>query len=342
VERHDFPLISVSTRFAPRVVVSKIEISDEIGGIHHITAIASDPQRTLDFYTQVLGLRLVKLTVNFDDPGTYHFYFGDEVGSPGTILTFFPWPHVPPGEIGTGQVTTIAFEVPAASLEFWSKRLRDRSLYIEGVEERFGEEVVRFHDPDGLWLELVAVPHAADRPVAASGEIPSEQAIRGFHSATLLESDSAGTERLVAFMGFTKIGEVGDRIRYQASGRDASIVDIVRAPKTPRGGLGAGIVHHIAFRTPTDERQAQWRRELMPHVREVTPVIDRVYFHSIYFREPGGVLFEIATDPPGFLIDETIDHLGERLMLPPWLEQHRGDLERKLPPLTRRNVPVAR
>jgi glyoxalase family protein len=313
--------------------------ANRISGLHHITAIASDPQRTLDFYTQVIGLRLVKLTVNFDDPGTYHFYFGDEVGSPGTILTFFPWPHVPQGEIGAGQVTTIAFEVPAESLEFWSKRLRDRAL-SGGVEERFGEEVVRFRDPDGLWLELVGVSRAANPPAADSGVIPPEHALRGFHSATLSERDAAATERLVEFMGFTRIGEAGNRIRYQASGRVASIVDIVREPKTAGGGLGAGIVHHIAFRTPTDEQQERWRLELMPRVRAITPIIDRVYFHSIYFREPGGVLFEIATDPPGFAIDEAVDHLGERLMLPPWLEGSRVDLERRLPRLTRSGVPV--
>jgi len=313
---------------------------DRSSGIHHITAIASNPQRTLDFYTQVIGLRLVKLTVNFDDPGTYHFYFGDEIGSPGTILTFFPWPHVPQGEIGTGQVTTIAFEVPGQSLEFWSKRLRDRAVDIAGVEERFGDEVVRFRDPDGLWLELVGVSRAADRPVVASGEIPREHALRGFHSATLSERDVAATARLIEFMGFTRIGEAGQRIRYHATARDASIVDIVREPTTARGGLGAGIVHHIAFRTPTDDQQNRLRRELMAQVREITPVIDRMYFHSIYFREPGGVLFEIATDPPGFAIDEAVDHLGERLMLPPWLEGARVDLERRLPRLRRSGMPV--
>ena len=314
--------------------------TDRISGIHHITAIASDPQRTLDFYTQVIGLRLVKLTVNFDDPDTYHFYFGDHAGSPGTILTFFPWLHVPHGDIGTGQVTSIAFEVPAASLEFWSKRLRDRAVDSGAIEERFGDEVVRFRDPDGLWLELVGVSRAGDRPVDVSGEIPREHAVRGFHSATFSERDAAATERLVELMGFTRISEAGHRIRYQASGRDASIVDIVREPNTPRGGLGAGIVHHIAFRTPTDERQERWRRELMPQVREITPVINRIYFHSIYFREPGGILFEIATDPPGFAVDEAVDHLGEHLMLPPWLEGSRVDLERRLPRLVRSGVPV--
>jgi glyoxalase family protein len=316
--------------------------TDRISGIHHITAISSDPQRTLDFYTQVLGLRLVKLTVNFDDPGTYHFYFGDEVGTPGTILTFFPWPHVQRGRLGTGQVTAIAFDMPATSLDFWLTRLHDRGAQMGEVDDRFGEEVVHLEDPDGLPLELVAVSRAADRPIAASSPVPAEHALRGFHSATLAERDSEATERLVEFMGFTKVHDGVHRVRYQATAPDASIIDIVREPKTPGGDLGAGIVHHIAFRTPTDDQQERWRAELTPQVRGVTPVIDRVYFHSIYFREPGGILFEIATDPPGFAIDESVDHLGERLMLPPWLEPSRADLERRLPRLTRAAVSVPR
>lgn len=316
--------------------------ADRIAGIHHITAISGDPQRTLDFYTQVIGLRLVKLTVNFDDPGTYHFYFGDEVGTPGTILTFFPWPRVPQGEFGTGQVATIAFEVPAASLEFWVKRLDDRAVYVGGTEQRFGEDVVRFRDPDGLWLEFVGVSRPAERPLPGSGVIPPEHALRGFHSATLLERGAADTERLIEFMGFSRTAESGNRIRYQAGGRDASILDLALEPQTPHGDLGAGIVHHIAFRTPTDDAQKEWRQELLPYVRDVTRVIDRIYFHSIYFREPGGILFEIATDPPGFATDETVEHLGERLMLPPWLESSRADLERRLPRLVRSSAPVAR
>ena len=314
--------------------------TDHIAGIHHITAISSDPQRTLDFYTQVMGLRLVKLTVNFDDPGTYHFYFGDQIGSPGTILTFFPWPHVQRGRIGTGQVTAIAFEMPAGSLDFWLARLHDHAVHIGAVEDRFGEEVVHLEDPDGLPLELIRVSGAPNRPIASSNAVAAEHALRGFHSATLSERDSAATERLLEVMGFTRIAESVHRIRYQGSAPDASILDVVREPKTPGGDLGAGIVHHIAFRTPTDAQQERWQRELAPHVRGITPVIDRVYFHSIYFREPGGVLFEIATDPPGFAIDEPVDHLGERLMLPPWLEESRVDLERRLPRLTRSDVRV--
>jgi glyoxalase family protein len=188
----------------------------------------------------------------------------------------------------------------------------------------------------------VAPTNAGNGAAVPSGTIPAEHAVRRFHSATLLERDPAGTEALIKFMGFARIGEAGKRIRYQGSGRDASILDILREPKTPRGGLGAGIVHHIAFRTPTDEQQERWRRELIPQVRQVTPVLNRLYFHSIYFREPGGVLFEIATDPPGFATDETIEHLGERLMLPPWLEESRGALELRLPRLTRSDLAVPR
>src|SRR5215831_4371928 len=315
--------------------------TQRISGIHHITAIASDPQRTLDFYTQVLGLRLVKLTVNFDDPGTYHFYFGDHIGSPGTILTFFPWPGVPRGEHGTGQVAAIVFEVQADSLGFWTKRLQNHALSTGAVPARFGEDVIRFRDPDGLQLELIGVSKAADRAVHASDAISEEHALRGFHSATLSERDSSGTQELLEAMGFTKIGQAGERIRYQGSGPDASIIDLVREPHTPQGSLGAGIVHHIAFRTPTDEQQKQWRHDLVRRGSQVTPVIDRIYFHSIYFHEPGGVLFEIATDPPGFATDETVDHLGERLMLPPWLESSRADLEQRLPGLVRSGVTLS-
>jgi len=316
--------------------------ADGISGIHHITAISSDPQRTLDFYTQVIGLRLVKLTVNFDDPGTYHFYFGDQIGSPGTILTFFPWPDVQRGRVGTGQVTAIAFDMPARSLDFWLARLHDHAVHVGAVEDRFGDQVVHLEDPDGLPLELIGVSGASNGRIVASNAVAAEHALRGFHSATLSERHSEATERLLEAMGLTRVAESADRIRYQGSARDASIVDVVREPKTPGGELGAGIVHHIAFRTPTDAQQERWQRELVSHVRGMTPIVDRVYFHSIYFREPGGVLFEIATDLPGFAIDEPVEHLGERLMLPPWLEPSRRDLELRLPRLTRSDMSVQR
>ena len=305
-----------------------------ISGIHHITAIATDPQRTMDFYTQVLGLRLIKLTVNFDDPGTYHFYFGDDVGTPGSILTFFPWPGASAGSKGAGQVVTIAFDVPPASIDFWSKRLHDSAVSVNAIEERFGERVLSFRDPDGLSLELVAVDDGAGRPVPRNAGVPAEHALRGFHGATLSEEAVADTEQLLQFMGFTRIGQESNRIRYRGPAPHASIVDLTHDPNAEYGELGGGVVHHIAFRAASDEQQSQWRSDLVERGYRVTPVIDRVYFHSIYFREPGGVLFEIATDPPGFALDETLDHLGEHLKLPPWLEASRAALERRLPALT--------
>ncbi|HEX4826227.1 MAG TPA: ring-cleaving dioxygenase [Candidatus Polarisedimenticolaceae bacterium] len=295
-----------------------------ITGIHHITAIAGDPQRNLDFYTGVLGLRLVKLTVNFDDPGTYHFYFGDAKGSPGSILTFFPWVGVRRGLVGTGQVAATSFAVPAGSIGYWQERLASHE--IRDVETRFGEQVVRFEDPDGLPLEIVG-----------TDTTPSHgNAIAGFHSATLLEEGYEKTAALLEkVMGLTPAGNDGNRFRYRMGvGGPGKLVDVVCAPDSRPGRLGGGTVHHIAWRTPDDTQQLAWRKRLVGDGFNVSPVMDRTYFHSIYYREPGGILFEIATDPPGFAIDEPADHLGERLMLPPHVESYRKSLERALPPLT--------
>ena len=311
-------------------------ITATIPGIHHITAIASDPQRTLDFYTQVLGLRLVKLTVNFDDPGTYHLYFGNAEGSPGSILTFFPWPGVRRGTVGNGQVSATAFAVPPDALEFWRSRLDERRIPASSAGTRFGETVLRFADPDGMPVELVATSGADPRRGWHGTSIPPAHAICGFHSATLSEE---GYERTAALlqdaMGLRFVGSEGNRFRYAAAGAVVSaIVDVVCAPDGPTGRLGAGTVHHIAWRTPDAAQQRLWRETLVQGGYNVSPVMDRAYFHSIYFREPGGILFEIATDPPGFATDEAGDHLGERLMLPPWLEPQRSVVERTLPPLT--------
>jgi glyoxalase family protein len=306
-----------------------------ITGIHHVTAIASDPQRNLDFYTEVLGLWLVKLTVNFDDPGSYHFYFADAAGSPGTILTFFPWPGARRGTVGNGQVSATAFAVPRASLEYWRQRLRDQNVPAEDLPPRFGDPVLRFSDPDGLHLELIGA--AADTPARAWGDaIPSADAIRGFHSATLSEEGYEKTAQLLqGTMGWRLETSEGERFRYRApQAGGGSIVDVVCRPDGTHGQLGAGTVHHIAWRTPDDAEQLAWRRTLVDSGYNVSPVMDRTYFHSIYYREPGGVLFEIATDPPGFALDETQDHLGERLMLPPQYERHREALEQALPRLT--------
>jgi glyoxalase family protein len=311
-----------------------------ITGIHHITAIASDPQRNLDFYTQVLGLRLVKLTVNFDDPGTYHFYFGNDEGTPGSILTFFPWPGAQRGVIGNEQVSAIGMAIPAASRDYWMSRLRQQQVPFEEMGARFGEHVVRLADPDGLHLELVATVHADSTRAWKNGPVAAEHGICGFHSATLAEEGYEQTAQLLTeVMGLRLVGTDGNRYRYMAGPSGASgtgtTVDLLCAPDARPGRLGAGTVHHIAWRTPDDLQQAAWRFELVRVGYNVTPIMDRMYFHSIYYREPGGILFEIATDPPGFATDETSEHLGERLMLPQWLEPQRAKIEAILPRLTR-------
>lgn len=312
-----------------------------IPGIHHITAIAGDPQRNLDFYTTVLGLRLVKLTVNFDDPGTYHFYFGNDKGTPGSILTFFPWPDAPRGVVGSGHVTAIAFAVPTESLAYWRSRLSSHGVSVNHSDERFSETVLAINDPDGLPLELLASPLADPTSAWRDAPVDREHAICGFHSATLSEEGYQQTARLLTdTMGFSLVGNEGNRFRYQATGGGSgAIVDVLCTPAGRVGRLGTGTVHHIAWRTPDDAQQLQWRGELVRLGYNVTPVIDRNYFHSIYYREPGGVLFEIATDPPGFAIDELPEHLGERLMLPHQYEPQRSTLERVLPSLT---LPTAR
>lgn len=306
-----------------------------ITGIHHITAIAGDPQTNLDFYTSVLGLRLVKLTVNFDDPGTYHFYFGNDAGAPGSILTFFPWPTVRKGVIGTGQVTATTFAIPADSSSHWQRRLTEQGIPVHESGERFGERVLTFTDPDGLPLELIATPLATPSLARRDGPVDAAHAICGFHSATLSEEGYEQTARLLQdTMGLAFVGSEGNRFRYQAGTATAgAIVDILCTPDGRFGRLGGGTVHHIAWRTPDDDQQAIWRKDLVDLGYNVSPVMDRTYFHSIYYREPGGVLFEIATDPPGFAIDEPPDHLGERLMLPTQYESLRPALERNLPTL---------
>jgi glyoxalase family protein len=303
-----------------------------IPGIHHITAIAGNPQRNLDFYTGVLGLRLVKQTVNFDDPGTYHFYFASADGAPGTILTFFPWVNARAGKLGSGQAAVVSFSIPEGSMGYWHERLDEIGASETFLETRFGEEVLNFRDPDGLPLALVSqagevVPEWEQAPV------PREYAIRGFHSLSLWEEGFQQTAELLnGTMGFKLIQEGGGRFRFQAPGANqGSLVDVFIQPNSQPGRMGAGIVHHVAWRTQDDESQLDWRRRLVDLSFNVTPVMDRQYFHSIYFREPGGVLFEIATDPPGFTLDEPLENLGAQLKLPPWLETRRGAIERSLP-----------
>lgn len=309
--------------------------SPTITGIHHVTAIASNPQRNLDFYTGLLGLRLVKLTVNFDDPGTYHFYYGDEGGNPGTILTFFPWPGARPGHRGTGQATVNSFAVPQAALGYWRERLEHQGISFEGPHARFDEEFLTFHDPDGLQLELVAQTSMLSTTPWKGSPIPAEYAIQGIHSITLAESRAEVTAALLTgVLGFRLVAEAGNRTRYAvAGGGPTALVDLLALPKEPVGRVAAGSIHHIAWRTPDDAQQLAWQHELAQLGLHVSPVMDRQYFHSIYFREPGGVLFEIATDSPGFATDEPIERLGTTLQLPPAYASQRAQIEQRLPTL---------
>jgi glyoxalase family protein len=304
-----------------------------IEGLHHVTAIAGEPQVNIDFYAGVLGLRLVKLTVNFDDPTTYHLYYGDGQGHPGTIMTFFPWPGASRGRIGTGQLTVTSFAVPDKSLPYWRERLRKRGVDFEEATSDFGEELLFLRDPDGLQLELVSTSNANPDRVWERGPVPTEHAVRGFHHVTLSENGYERTASLLTHvLGFKQIAKQGNRFRYAiADGAPSTMVDLVCAPEGRPGRVAVGTVHHVAWRTATNAEQVQWRDTLTKLEYDVTPIIDRQYFHSIYFHEPGGVLFEIATDPPGFATDETVERLGTSLKLPPWLEEDRPELERLLP-----------
>lgn len=309
-------------------------MAQPIAGLHHVTAIASDPQRVLDFYTQLLGLRFVKRTVNFDDPGSYHFYFGDDVGSPGTILTFFAWPMAKRGSLGTGEASTVAFSVPASSLKFWEDRLLAAGIPAEELDDRFGDRTLSFADPDGMRVEFIATSSEFQAIKPRTSDVPNEHSIRGFHSVTLCEAGYELTAQVIETMGFHKVANENNRIRFAADGNALGrFVDVLVQPQLNYGQMSAGTVHHIAFRAVDDASQLAWRDVMTGIPLNVTPVLDRSYFHSIYFREPGGVLFEIATDPPGFGVDEPPGSLGESLQLPPWLEEHRARIERVLPPI---------
>lgn len=307
-----------------------------ISGIHHITAFAKDPQTNIDFYQQVLGQRLVKTTVNFDDPGTYHFYYGDEVGTPGTILTFFPWPMAARGKPGNGEVAAIAYAIRSDSVAYWRSRLAEHKRTVT-EETRFGDVVLSFADPDGMAVELIANDAAAPIQSWRDGPIPAEHVLQGFHSATLWVTQAEPTlQLLTGAMGYEKVAQEGQRGRVKANSLEQAIyLDLLARPGQGRGRVGAGSIHHIAFRTTDDDTQLAYQQALSQVGMRVTPVQDRQYFHSIYFREPNGVLFEIATDPPGFMTDETIAELGSSLKLPPWLEPHRREIEQALPSIQR-------
>jgi glyoxalase family protein len=303
-------------------------------GIHHVTAIAGPARCNIEFYARTLGLRLVKRTVNFDDPGTYHLYYGDEEGRPGTILTFFPWKHVAPGRLGVGQTRETLFRVPEGAIGYWMHRFVDQGIPHQALEKRFGETVLPFKDRDGMTLALVAVPGAEDEPAWSDGEVPSEHAIRGFHSVGLLLEDAAPTGAILTdVFGFSETAREGSVVRFRAGGTPiGSVVDIRAAGGFLPGRMGGGSVHHIAFRATDDAAQAEMARKLArDHRLPTTEQKDRNYFRSVYFREPGGILFEIATDEPGFAADEPVASLGQSLKLPSFLECRRQEIEAVLP-----------
>ena len=307
-----------------------------LGGIHHITALASDPQQNIDFYVGFLGLRLVKKTVNFDAPDVYHFYYGDETGRPGTILTFFPFPDATRAKRGVGEIGAVAFSIPPESLDYWINRLAARAIHFDGPVKRFGDQVVSFEDPDGMTIELITDPAARAMPSWRGSAVEALHAPRSFHGATLSESNHEMTAKfLVDILGFSAAAKEGERHRYIiGEGKATANIDILVQPHQQHARQSAGSVHHIAWRVATDNGQGAWRQLLATSGVQVTTVQDRMYFRSIYFHEPGGVLFEIATDGPGMLIDETELDLGTHLKLPPRFEQNRERIEQFLIPVT--------
>ncbi len=303
-------------------------------GLHHVTAIGADPRRNHEFYTRALGLRLVKRTVNFDDPGTYHFYFGDRTGRPGTLLTFFPWPGARPGRHGIGEAVATRFLVPAGALPFWQERLPRVTGSTPTRRERFGRPLLHFTDPDGTALELVEASTADGVSSWTTGDIPAEAAISTIDGVTLRLRHTAPTaDFLTDGLGLVRQGSDGGYERFLPAGATGGGVDLLLDPTGDHGTMGAGTVHHIAWRAADAPHQAALRGAVIDHGLRPTPVVDRQYFESVYFREPGGVLFEIATDGPGFLTDEAESELGQSLRLPPQHERRRSEIEAVLPAL---------
>ncbi len=310
-----------------------------LAGIHHVTAITGDVQKNVDFYVAGLGLRFIKKTVNFDVPDTYHLYFGDYLGTPGTAMTFFGWPHLPWRRQGTGQVLNVCFAVPEAALGYWWDRLRGLGVDLTR-QSRFGTEAIALEDPDGIRLELVGEASDDRWQPWEEGPVPVRHAIRGFHSVGLcLAGEAASARFLEETLGFEAAGVEGNRLRFRTgAGGPHSMLDLLVMPDAPAGEEACGTVHHVAWRAAGDEHELSWRETLAAAGCNVTPVIDRKYFRSIYFREPGGVLFEIATDDPGFTVDEPADALGSALQLPPQYEDRRQNLDFKLPPIALPNL----
>lgn len=308
-------------------------MENKILGLHHITAIASEAQRNYDFYTRVLGLRLVKKTVNFDDPGTYHFYYGDPIGTPGSILTFFPWEGIQKGRTGTGMATEIGYSVPLGSLDFWAKRFDELKVKHQPLSESFGEQFIQVEDPDGLLLKMV-VPAAADnRTPWTTKDVDENAAAKGFHSIVLTVRKADKTAKVLTdIFGYRLLSQEGNRYRFitDAIGT-ANIVDIVEEPNGRSALNAGGTNHHVAFRAKDDKVMMEFREKVLSAGLNITEKIDRNYFYSLYFREPGGILFEIASDNPGFATDESVEELGTHLMLPPQYERSRKKIEEVLP-----------
>jgi len=308
-------------------------MENKILGLHHITAIAGDAKRNFNFYSNILGLRFIKKTVNFDDPGTYHFYFGDEVGSAGTILTFFPWGEgIQQGRKGSGMATEIGYSVPKGSLDFWQKRFEQYNVIYNKPAEKFGEKYLTFLDPDGLKLELIESKTEDNKKPWETEEVKADVATRGFHNITLtLNSIKATAAILTEIFGYKLIEQDVNRYRYATDAvEDAAIVDLVELAEEKRGHVANGSVHHVAFRVENDEILMHFREKIEEFGLSITPQIDRNYFHSLYFREPGGVLFEIATENPGFMVDESVEELGKNLKLPAQYESDRAAIEAHL------------
>jgi len=310
-----------------------------ITGLHHVTAITGDAQANIDFYTNILGLRMTKVTINYDDPSSYHLYFGDTLGRPGTAMTFFAWPRGHRGSAGTGQVTETAFSIPRGSIAFWQQRLEQHNIPAQSAK-RFNDNVLTFADTDGLPLALVETT-TDDTHLWPHSGVPREHQIRGFHSVTLTEvAATAPAGVLVNLFAFRQTAREDNRTRFVRNDHGtAQVVDVLEVTKPVAPRMGIGQVHHVAFRTPDDANQAAWLETLQSRGHNVSPIMNRDYFHSIYFREPGGTLFEIATDNPGFTINEPASHLATRIQLPAWLEPHRTELEKHLPKI-RLNDPV--
>ncbi len=310
-------------------------MSRSVHGIHHVTAICGEPQENLDFYVTVLGLRLVKRTVNQDVPDTYHLFYADGDGTPGTDLTFFPWPRMAPARRGTGLVVEVPLAIPASSLSYWESRLAEHGVATAEREARFGEQTLPFRDPHGLALALVATTDERSWTAWSRSPVPTEHQVRGIHAVRLLESDLGPTRELLETrLGFESVGSDGGWHRWSVDGGGSSrMVEVKEESGGRRGTWGTGGVHHVAWRARDDDEELELRAALREAGLQPTAPIDRFWFHSVYFREPGGALFEIATDGPGFGRDEPVERLGERLILPPWLEARRAEIERTLPPL---------